>query len=49
VINTLQGYRFDKEDILGLQFSYANSNNKFASSPKNPEPIPSQRAHGRID
>jgi hypothetical protein len=24
VINTLQGYRFDKEDILGLQFTYAN-------------------------
>ena len=24
VINTLQGYRFDKDDILGLQFSYAN-------------------------
>mmetsp|Transcript_16218 Transcript_16218/g.20571 ORF Transcript_16218/g.20571 Transcript_16218/m.20571 type:complete len:189 (-) Transcript_16218:880-1446(-) len=23
-INTLQGYRFDKEDILGLQFTYAN-------------------------
>jgi len=25
VINTLQGYRFDKNDILGLQFSYANN------------------------
>lgn len=24
MINTLQGYRFDKDDILGLQFSYAN-------------------------
>ena len=24
VINTLQGYRFDKDDIWGLQFSYAN-------------------------
>jgi len=24
VINTLQGYRFDKDDILGLQFSYAD-------------------------
>lgn len=24
VINTLQGYRFDKDDILGLQFTYAN-------------------------
>ena len=24
VINTLQGYRFNKEDILGLQFTYAN-------------------------
>ena len=26
VINTLQGYRFDRDDILGLQFSYANQN-----------------------
>lgn len=24
VINTLQGYRFDRDDILGLHFSYAN-------------------------
>ena len=24
VINTLQGYRFDRDDIWGLQFSYAN-------------------------
>lgn len=24
MINTLQGYRFDKDDIWGLQFSYAN-------------------------
>ena len=24
VINTLQGYRFDKDDIMGLLFSYAN-------------------------
>ena len=24
MINTLQGYRFDKDDILGLQFTYAN-------------------------
>ena len=29
VINTLQGYRFDKDDILGLQFSYATTNNKY--------------------
>lgn len=29
VINTLQGYRFDKDDILGLQFSYAITNNKY--------------------
>ena len=28
VINTLQGYRFHKDDILGLQFSYAIVNNK---------------------
>lgn len=28
VINTLQGYRFDKDDLLGLVFSYANGNNK---------------------
>ncbi len=28
VINTLQGYRFDKEDVIGLQFSYAVANNK---------------------
>lgn len=28
VINTLQGYRFDRDDILGLQFSYALENNK---------------------
>lgn len=28
VINTLQGYRFDRDDILGLQFSYAVTNNK---------------------
>lgn len=28
VINTLQGYRFDRDDILGLQFSYALTNNK---------------------
>ena len=28
VINTLQGYRFDRDDILGLQFSYAITNNK---------------------
>lgn len=26
VINTLQGYRFDKDDIVGLHFSYANNN-----------------------
>ena len=25
VINTLQGYRFDKDDIWGLQFSYAKA------------------------
>lgn len=24
MINTLQGYRFNKDDIWGLQFSYAN-------------------------
>jgi len=23
VVNTLQGYRFHKDDIIGLQFSYA--------------------------
>jgi len=23
VVNTLQGYRFDKDDLIGLQFSYA--------------------------
>ncbi|CDW87591.1 rna-binding protein [Stylonychia lemnae] len=28
VINTLQGYRFHKDDIIGLQFSYAVENNK---------------------
>eukprot|EP00347_Sterkiella_histriomuscorum_P007844 403347348 len=28
VINTLQGYRFHKDDIIGLQFSYAVTNNK---------------------
>ena len=25
MINTLQGYRFDKDDIWGLQFSYAKA------------------------
>jgi hypothetical protein len=28
VINTLQGYRFDKDDNYGLQLSYATINNK---------------------
>jgi hypothetical protein len=26
VINTLQGYRFHKDDLIGLQFSYAVAN-----------------------
>ena len=26
VIETLQGYRFDRDDIMGLQFSYAVAN-----------------------
>ena len=33
VINTLQGYRFDREDILGLQFSFANQSK---SQPQQP-------------
>lgn len=28
VINTLQGYRFDAKDIMGLQFSYADYKSK---------------------
>jgi hypothetical protein len=28
VINTLQGYRFHKDDHIGLSFSYATINNK---------------------
>lgn len=28
VINTLQGYRFHKDDNVGLSFSYATINNK---------------------
>lgn len=28
VINTLQGYRFDRDDIFGLQFSYALTSNR---------------------
>ena len=28
VIHTLQGYRFHKDDIIGLSFSYATSNNR---------------------
>eukprot|EP00347_Sterkiella_histriomuscorum_P008317 403345552 len=35
VINTLQGYRFDKDDILGLQFSYAITNNKYSGTSQN--------------
>ena len=31
VINTLQGYRFDRDDILGLQFSYQISSQNNAS------------------
>ena len=27
VINTLQGYRFHRDDIVGLQFSYAVKEN----------------------
>jgi len=34
VINTLQGYRFDRDDILGLQFSYASTANKIKPSPR---------------
>lgn len=32
MINTLQGYRFDKDDILGLQFSYANKQSNVLSA-----------------
>lgn len=35
VINTLQGYRFDRDDILGLQFSYAMTNNKQHNTQQN--------------
>lgn len=40
VINTLQGYRFDRDDILGLQFSYAITNNKSQGSQQAPSHQP---------
>lgn len=32
LLTDVQGYRFDKDDILGLQFSYATTNNKYTGS-----------------
>ena len=36
VINTLQGYRFDKDDIWGLLFSYANKQSNVLQQTQNP-------------
>lgn len=48
VINTLQGYRFDKDDILGLQFSYAVTNNKYGQlSGYAPSGAPAQSSQSR--
>ena len=40
VINTLQGYRFDKDDIWGLQFSYANKQLNDLEQNNNSKPNP---------